>query len=456
MQILSRKLAIPRWHITLAVKRSVVTIIGTLLLLQPLALSAATLRLEGERAWLKVDSVPLARVLQLFEQQGVKVYVEPSLALNSISGDWKNVKVDRVIAQLASPHSYMVEWKREKSSVEELYQVASIRIFSDGKPFVDERLASKGKVLDVVEGDNGVKYIRGEIMVGFRQGSSIEDLDTLLMALNGTVIEAIVPPGIYRIKLNDDMSVEEAMRIAEAHEGVEATEPNLAFPRIASNTLPLTGTGEGMNLNLLPGETAIAVFDSGLDPSYADYPFIRGTFNALDPTAEISDPVGHGTLTSLIAAGVITPIGAQATESGVPVLSIQTFDENSQTSSDVLMRALQYAANSGVKIISMSWGTEVDSKFLKTTMNFAAQNGMKLYSAAGNEPTGTRVYPAGYDSVIAVGGLNPDGSQWENSNYGDFVEQYEPALANFNDQTYAGTSIASPYAAFKAALDAQE
>lgn len=89
-------------------------------------------------------------------------------------------------------------------------------------------------------------------------------------------------------------------------------------------------------------------------------------------------------------------------------------------------------------------------------MQFAAKNGMALYAAAGNEPTGTPVYPAGYDSVIAVGGLNPDGTQWEESNYGEFVERYEPALANFKGQSYAGTSIASPYAAFKAANDTSE
>jgi thermitase len=454
MKFLSHKPSKPRWCIALAAKRSVVAIIGILLL--PLALSATTLRLEGERAWLKVDGVPLAKVLQLFEQRGVEVLIDPSLALNSISGDWKNAKVDRLIAQLASPHSYMLEWKREQSPLGDLYQLSSIRIFSDGKSSVVRRLSLKGKVLDVVEGKNGVKYIRGEIMVGFSQESSIEDLKALLSKLNGTVVEAIVPPGIYRIKLNDDMSVEEAMRIAQAHGGVEATEPNLAFPTIGSNALPLTGTGEGINLNLLPGETAIAVFDSGLDPAYADYPFIRGTYDALDPTAEISDPTGHGTLTSLIAAGVITPLGAQATASGVPVLSIRTFDENGMTSSDTLLRALKYAANSGVKIISMSWGSEIDSKFLETTMNFAAKNGMKLYAAAGNKSTGTPVYPAGYDSVIAVGGLNPDGTQWEDSNYGEFVEHFEPALANFNDLSYAGTSIASPYAAFKAALDAAD
>lgn len=95
------------------VRRSALVIIGVLLL--PLVLSAASLRIEGERAWLKADDVPLSKVLQLFEQRGVEVLIDPSLTLHRISGDWKNAKVGRLIAQLASPHSYMLEWKLEQS-----------------------------------------------------------------------------------------------------------------------------------------------------------------------------------------------------------------------------------------------------------------------------------------------------------------------------------------------------
>ena len=197
----------------------------------------------------------------------------------------------------------------------------------------------------------------------------------------------------------------------------------------------------------------VAVLDSGLDPKYADLPFIRGTYNALSPDETISDPTGHGTLTAMVASGAVTPLGADAAETGVPVLAIQTFDENGMTSSDTIMRALDYAANSGVKIVNMSWGSEVDSTFMETAMDYATQNGMVLYASAGNEPTGKPIYPAGYESVSAVGGLNADGSQWEQSNHGDFVKLYEPAKAFFNGQSYAGTSISSPYAAFKAASE---
>jgi hypothetical protein len=425
--------------------------VGAVILLLPLIASSATLRFESDRAWLEADGTPLPKVLKLFEQRGVDVLIDPSLELNRISGEWENTKIERLIQQLVSPHAYLLEWKKTDSPLGELYQLAAIQIFSGSNVSAAQPLSEKSKTLDVVEGSNGVSYIRGEIMVGFGEGSDIDDLKALLKKIGGTVVEVIDPPGVYRIKLNDGMSVEEAVEIALAHEGVEGAEPNLAFPRVGSEIVKFNGSGEGINLHLKPGETAVAVFDSGLDPQYANLPFIRGTYNALDPSEPMSDPMGHGTLTAMIASGAITPLGADAAENGVPVLVVRTFDENGYTSSEILMRALEYAVNSGIGIINMSWGSEVDSRFMETAMNYAAQNGVTLYASAGNEPSGTPIYPAGYPSVIAVGGLNADGSQWENSNFGDFVDLYEPAKAWFNGQSYAGTSISSPYAAFKAA-----
>ncbi len=421
-------------------------------LMLPLLAWSATLRIEGDRVWLDGGGTSMMKVLEQFEKCGVDVRIDPTIEFDRVAGAWENARVERVISQLVSPHSYLLEWEKVSGPLGELYRISSIRIFSDGNEASVERLGKGHKVLDVVEGRNGIKYIRGEIMVGFKEGATEADLNALLKKLGGTVIEVINPPGLYRIRIDDKLSVEDALAIAQAHEKVDGAEPNLAFPRMDAPNIPLTGTGDGVNLNLQPGQTAIAVLDSGLDPKYADMPFIRGTYNAIDPSDSMYDPTGHGTLTSLIASGALTPIGGVPTDTGAPVLSIMAFDENGMTSSDTIFRALDYAANSGVSIVSMSWGSEVDSSFIHTAVDYAAANGITLFASAGNEPTGTPIYPAGYDSVIAIGGLNPDGSVWEKSNYGDFVQFYELALAAFDGQTYAGTSIASPYAAFKAAL----
>lgn len=442
------------WHVALLVRY--VALICLVSLILPLSLFAASLKIEGERAWLKADDEPLFEVLQRFEDRGIEVQIDQSIGLQRISGDWNSVLISQLISKLAHPHSFILEWREEVSDAGQNYQLSSIQIFPEGKNVVAQSDSSREKVLDVVEGEGGVKYLRSEILVGFRQNSSVSDLERLLSLLDGVVVEVIKPLGLYRIKISQYMSVEDALEIVRSYQEGVAAEPNLAFPLIASAVQPQLDKDNVLNINRLSDSAAIAVLDSGLDPSYADHSFILDTYNAIDPSSEINDPNGHGTLTSLIAAGAITPLGAQEAVGGVPVVAIKAFDKNGMTSSGTILRALEYAINSGANIVSMSWGAEVDSLFMKSAMNMASRSGIKLYAAAGNSPTGTPVYPAGYNSVIAVGGLNPDGSRWENSNYGDFVEYYEPALANFEDKSFAGTSIAAPYAAFKEAQSAAE
>ena len=412
---------------------------------------AATLRMEGDRAWLTADGEPLSKVLHLFEQRGVQVLLDPSLEMGRISGDWENAKVERLVAQLASPHSYLLEWKRIDSPLGTFYQASSIRIFSDGNASAAKPLSSKSKVLDVVEGAGGIKYIRSEIMVGFGEGSTIDDLNALLAKIGGTVVEVINPPGIYRIKLNADLSVEDAMAIATAHDGVEAAEPNLAFSNKGNQAVPMVGNGAGVNLNLLPGETAIAVFDSGLDPKYADNALIRGTYDAVDPSAEISDPTGHGTLVALIASGAVTPLGESVAEVGVPVVAVRVFDENGMTSADTLMRAIEYALNSDIGIINISFGTYEDIGFLENAINYAVEQGIDVFVASGNDSLDISANPAANPATISIGATNPDGSVADYSNVGETVDGYENGTVSFDDRIYKGTSFASPFAANKAA-----
>ena len=80
---------------------------------------------------------------------------------------------------------------------------------------------------------------------------------------------------------------------------------------------------------------------------------------------------------------------------------------------------------------------------MRTAIQVAAQQGLILVAAAGNEPTGNAVYPAAYSDVIAVGGVGADGQPWGNSNHGAFVDLSAPASATLPSGSYVGTSISS-------------
>ncbi len=390
-------------------------------------------------------------MLSQFESCGVEVWVDPSLEVSDVKGSWENAKLERVISQMVTPYSYLLEWTVERGPLGRVEKLSSIHVFSSGKSSAAKPL-SKGRVLDVVENEEGLKYVRGEILVAFREGSTEADLNALLARLNGSLIEVIDPPGLYRIRIGEGMSVEEAMALAAAMFAVEATEPNLVLGRIDNQQQVKPGAGGGVNRNIKPGEVLVAVLDSGLDPIYANAEFVKGTYNALDPTAPISDPTGHGTLMTLIAAGAVVPEGATPSAEGVSVLSVPVFDENGLTSSDTLMRAMNYVIDAGAEIVTMSFGTPTDSGFIRTTMDFAASEGKTLFAAAGNDNEETAMFPAAYDSVTSLGALDDDGKKLDSSNYGDKVDDYKPGIATMGAKTQAGTSISTALAGHDAAL----
>lgn len=414
---------------------------------------AATLRIEGEHAWLKAEGTPLSDILRLFEERGAKVLIDPSLELGRVEGEWEDTKVERLINQLVSPNSYSIQWKLTDSPLGEFYQISTIRVFGD-RASAAKRLSKPARVLDVVEGTNGVKHVRGEIMVGFKEGSTVRDLNRLLRKLNGTVIEVINPPGIYRIKLNDDLSVEEAMKIASEFPMVDSSEPNLAFSNESQPAVPISGTHAGINLGLAPGETAIAVFDSGLDPAYEDMDFIRGTYDAMNPGGEIDDPTGHGTLVSLIASGAITPLGEEAGNTGAPVLAVKVFDENGMTSSDVIMSAINYAIGSEISVINLSFGTYDDVGFLENAVEYAASQGITIFVASGNDGLDEAVNPAANPATVSVGATDGQGNVAEYSN--TEADVLASGTVKFDGKVYYGTSFASPRIAYEFATKPKE
>jgi thermitase len=410
-------------------------------------LAEPRLRIAGERAWLQMAyRSSLVKVLGQFEKLGAEVMLDPSLAGVRVLGDWEDVAVEQLLKELVSPYDYSVEWHRISGPLGSIDQVSRIYVYGEGGLSAAKRLSVERRVLDVYEPDDGSQpYIANELLIGFEAGASVETLRQLLAAMGGTILEVIDPPGLYRIRLDGTLSVEEAQKLAAEAEGVTLSEPNYAFRHPGTEKISTAGGAEGMNLHLQPGETAVAVFDSGLSPEYASLSIIRGTYNAVNPAEPMSDSLGHGTLVAMIAAGLVTPEGAPEPSQSVPVLAVRTFDENGYTSSTILMDAFRYAKASGVKIINMSWGSETDSAFMRSMMEYAASEGLILVAAAGNEPTGIPLYPSAYNMVLAVGGIESDGRDWSRSNYGPFVAAKSFVYATFNGEKHAGTSIASPY-----------
>ncbi len=132
--------------------------------------------------------------------------------------------------------------------------------------------------------------------------------------------------------------------------------------------------------------------------------------------------------------------------------------------------AIEYAADHGCKVINMSWGgTGGFSRFEQDVCTYAAVNcDALLVASAGNTNADLLFYPASYDHVLSVSGVDNTDKKSPNATYSQRVDLVAPGLSVLTtygqqvatdsgppDADYiavGGTSFAAPLVAAAAAL----
>ena len=180
---------------------------------------------------------------------------------------------------------------------------------------------------------------------------------------------------------------------------------NYAFQRIALDS----NDANGENVR-------VAVIDTAVDETHAALSgAIAGTFDAM-PDIPIEDR-DHGTS----VAGLIAGVGPfRGIAPGAAIYHARAF-EGGKSTMDVLLAALDWAAEQDVRIVNMSFvGPRND--LLELACASARERGMVLVAAAGNNgPKAPYGYPAAYDGVIAVTATDEKDELMPKANRGPYV-----------------------------------
>ena len=180
---------------------------------------------------------------------------------------------------------------------------------------------------------------------------------------------------------------------------------NYAFQRIVLDAD--TASGEGVR---------VAVIDTAVDENH---PALKGviaaTFDALPETpVEERD---HGTSIDGLIAGT-GPFPGMAP--GAVIYHARAF-EGGRSTMDVLLAALDWAAEQDVRIINMSF-VGPRNGLLEIACTAARTRGMILVAAAGNNgPKAPYGYPAAYEGVIAVTATDEKDRLMPQANRGPYV-----------------------------------
>jgi thermitase len=417
--------------------------------------NASDVRIQGDRLTLHADQVPLQSILQRLTDLGIKIRIDPQIN-PTITASFEDRDIRQGLGSILKPFDHVLIWKSIQGPGGLIPKLAEIQVFKPGKK---ERMKPFGRrsAFDITRNPkDGSFYVRNELLLGLKPGMSLAEFKALLRQFGGNVVDSYAAVGLYKIRLPEGSDVSSIVEQIARHPKVAKAEPNYAYliPPPQGQTgsdIPPPGTA---NYSPPGGTVPVAVLDTGLTPDSGLEDLILASFDALNPDDPISDSLGHGTQMALIAAGAVKPSGvSKEDETRSPIIPIRVMDDNGFTSNFTIMGSIEFALKHGARVMSLSWGSETRSDFLEAALNDARSKGLIVVASAGNEPTGKPIYPAAFPSVIGVGALAPDGTSWENSNYGDFVTVYAPGFATLpvgykgDPGPYAGTSISAAYAA---------
>jgi serine protease len=139
----------------------------------------------------------------------------------------------------------------------------------------------------------------------------------------------------------------------------------------------------------------------------------------------------HGTHVAGTIAGVNNSEGVVGImpNTNVNLHIVKVFNEAGWGYVGELSDAVDTCVNNGAKVINMSLGGAGSSVTEKNALQAAADSGVLLVAASGNDGNTTLSYPASYDAVMAVGALDSNNQHAEFSQYTSQVEISAPGEA---------------------------
>ncbi|MFU8870678.1 S8 family serine peptidase [Micromonospora sp. SL4-19] len=241
----------------------------------------------------------------------------------------------------------------------------------------------------------------------------------------------------------------------------KGTQPGVDRVRSDQWHLQYLQIAKAHRLNLGDGVT-VAVLDTGVDSHPDLVPNLLQGADAISGGTGNGqhDLIGHGTgMAGLIAArGRGGTRGALGIAPHARILPVIVTPTDGGGESDALADGIEYAISHGANIISISSVGGATQRLIKA-VNAALSADVVIVASAGNRPQDAFVgYPASRDGVIAVSGVNKDGSHAAVSVTGPQVDVAAPAVDIYSTSingTYrvgTGTSDATAIVAGAAAL----
>ena len=238
--------------------------------------------------------------------------------------------------------------------------------------------------------------------------------------------------------------------VAVIDTGVDPDHPALRNSLVPGYDFTRNQLGSGSEMSDVSQSTT-AVVDGGV-PAGVN-PSTVAVLNQ-STTAVVDDPnhaaFGHGTM----VAGIVHLVAPQA-----QIMPLKAFGANGQGYTSDVIRAIYWAANSGARVLNMSFNFPGYSYELQNAISYAVSRNITCVAAAGNDGKKITAYPASLSNVMGVASTGLTDQRSSFSNYGPQVAWVaapgEGIISTYPFGTYGagwGTSFSAPFVSGTAAL----
>jgi subtilisin family serine protease len=203
-------------------------------------------------------------------------------------------------------------------------------------------------------------------------------------------------------------------------------------------------------------DVIVAVIDSGVDGKHPE--LANAIADSFDALGSKEGPHVHGTG---VVGAIVSHARLMGSAPAARMLAIRAFaaaPNGGESTSFVILKALDYAAAHRAQIVNMSFAGPNDA-LIERGISAAAAKGIVMVAAAGNAGAKSPpLYPAAYRSVIAVSATDAQDKLFAASNRGGHIAVSAPGVDIFlpaPDEKYqitSGTSFSAAYVSGLAAL----
>jgi len=324
-------------------------------------------------------------------------------------------------------------------------------------------LDDEGDVRVVVTYREGRTAERPAFRVAKRQGARVRHT---FSELPGDVVK-VRPEHLAEVlaEFENDEDVAEAEPDRRSQHILQSVPWGISMIAADPGTRTALATGDGAGVR-------VAVIDTGIwhSPSsgkiHPDLAAVyKGGYDFVNNDSSPWDDHGHGTHIAGIIAAANNKVGVVGVAPRVSLYALKTLDQFGGGWDSDFIAAIDWSIKHGIRVVNYSAGGMIASTALENACARARAAGITIVAAAGNDE-GPVLYPAAYDTVIAVGAVDQSAQRVISANWGwgsnsgpelDLVAPGNEILSAYrnppNDYaTRSGTSMAAPHVAGAAAL----